>query len=95
MTRRRRLDALEAAHWRRMVAQAAPPGITVDAILDECIRFLEIPVEQQWREYPNFTEDQRREMSPLLPAIRRARWGHRRCLGSGHKRPDDRTQSHG
>ena len=81
MTSRQRLNALEARHWRRMVAQVAPPGLTVDAILDACIRFLEMPVEQQWREYPNFTEGQRREMATWLPAIRRARWGHRRPRG--------------
>jgi hypothetical protein len=80
MTLRTRMETLEAAHWRRAVAQVAPPDITIDAILDECIRFLEMPDEQQWREYPNFTEDQRREMASWLPAIRRARWGHRRPL---------------
>jgi hypothetical protein len=78
MTSRQRLDALEAAHWRWMVAQAAPPNIRVDAILEQCIRFLEMPVEQQRREYPDFTDDERREMYTWLPAIRRARWGRRR-----------------
>jgi hypothetical protein len=78
MTRRQRLDALEARHWRRMAAQAAPPDLTVDAILEQCIRFLEMPVEQQRREYPDFTADERHEMATWLPAIRRARGGHRR-----------------
>jgi hypothetical protein len=95
MTLRTRMETLEAAHWRRMVAQVAPPRLTVDAILDEAIGFLEMPVEQQRREYPDFTADERREMSAWLPAIRRVRWGHRRCLGSGHKRPGYSTQSHG
>jgi hypothetical protein len=81
MTSRQRLDALEAAHWRRMVAQAAPSDITVDAILEQCIHFLEMPVEQQRREYPDFTDDERRKMYTWLPAIRRARWGHRRQRG--------------
>jgi hypothetical protein len=77
----RRLDVLEAAHWRRMVAGMVPPAITVDAVLDECIHFLTMPNEQQRREYPDFTDDERREMSTWLPAIRRARWGHRRPRG--------------
>jgi hypothetical protein len=81
MTLRTRMKTLEAAHWRRMVAQVAPPHLTVDAILDEAIRFLEMPVEQQRREYPDFTDDERREMSTWLPAIRWARWGHHRPHG--------------
>jgi hypothetical protein len=78
MTSRQRLDALEAWHWRRAAAEVAPPNLTVDAILDECIRFLTMDSDAQRREYPDFTEDQRREMATWLPAIRRARWGHRR-----------------
>jgi hypothetical protein len=77
MTSRRRLDALEARHWRRAVAQVAPPGLPVDTILDECIRFLTMDPDAQRREYPNFTEDERRTMATWLPAIRRARGGHR------------------
>ena len=79
MSTRQRIDALEVTHWRRAVAAMAPPGLTVDAILEECIRFLEMPPDQQRREYPNFTEAERREMSTWLPAIRRARWAHRRA----------------
>jgi hypothetical protein len=80
MTSRQRLDALEAAHWRRMVPQVAPPGITVDAILDQCIHFLTMDPDAQRREYPNYTEAERRKMATWLPAIRRARWPHRRPL---------------
>jgi hypothetical protein len=81
MTSRQRLDALEARHWRRMVARAAPPNITVDAILEQCIHFLEMPVEQQRREYPDFSDDERCEMSTWLSVIQRARWGHHRPRG--------------
>jgi hypothetical protein len=81
MTSRQRLDALEARHWRRTVAQVAPPGMSVDTILDECIRFLTMDPDAQRREYPNYSEAERREMSTWLPAIRRARWGHRRPRG--------------
>jgi hypothetical protein len=79
MTLRTRMETLEAVHWRRMVAQAAPPGITVDAILDQCIHFLTMDPDAQRREYPTFTEAERREMSTWLPAIRWARWAHRRA----------------
>ena len=81
MTNRRRLETLEAAHWRRSIAQMVPPGITVDAVLDQCIHFLTMDPDAQRREYPDFTEDQRREMATWLPAIRRARWGNRRPRG--------------
>jgi hypothetical protein len=40
MIGRQRLDALEAWHWRQVVAEVAPQNLAVDAILDECIRFL-------------------------------------------------------
>ena len=82
MNTRRRIDALEVAHWRREVArmlEAMHAPHTVDAVLDQCIRFLEMPPDQQRREYPNFTEAEHREMSTWLPAIRRARWAHRRA----------------
>jgi hypothetical protein len=81
MTSRQRLDALEAAHWRQMIAEMVPPGITLDAVLEACIHFLTMPPDEQRREYPDYTEDERREMSTWLPAIRRARWGHRRPRG--------------
>ena len=73
----RRIEALEVAQWRRMVTAAAPPGFTGDEVLDEVIRFLEMPMEQQRHDYPNYTEDERREMRTWLPMIRRARWAHR------------------
>jgi hypothetical protein len=73
MTMRRRLERVETAYWRQMVAQAAPPGITFDAILDQCIRFLTMPPETQRAEFPHYTEDERTEMQTWLPAIRRAR----------------------
>jgi hypothetical protein len=72
----RRVEALEAARWRRAATDAAPPGFTADDVLDQCIRFLEMPLEQQRCDYPHYTDDERREMSTWLPAIRRARSVH-------------------
>jgi hypothetical protein len=48
----RHVEALEAARWRRAATDAAPPGFTADDVLDQCLRFLEMPLEQQRCDYP-------------------------------------------
>jgi len=76
MSGRRRLEALEVAYWRRAAeAAAAPAGFTGEAVLEQCIRFLTLPPDQQRAECPQFTEAERAEMCTWLPALRRARWG--------------------
>jgi hypothetical protein len=82
MSLERRLQRIEGQCWRdetaRILAAMQAP-FSVDPVLDEAIRFLTMPPDQQRHEYPNFTEAERREMSTWLPAIRRARWAHRRA----------------
>jgi hypothetical protein len=74
-----RLQRLEVARWRREAAKAgAPHGYSADIILAQSVRFLETPIEQRIREYPNFTEAEHREMQTWLPTVRRARWAGRR-----------------
>ena len=68
-----RLQRLEIAHWRRSVAQAAAgTPFSVDDILEQSLRFLETPLDQRMRDYPDFTEAEHREMQSWLPAIRLA-----------------------
>jgi hypothetical protein len=73
-----RLQRLEVAQWRRSAALAGEPhGYSADVILEESIRFLEIPLDQRLQAYPHFTEAEHREMQTWLPTIRRARWAGR------------------
>jgi hypothetical protein len=69
----RRLDALEAAHWRRKVARYCPPGFTPEEFLDRAIRWLELPIEAQQASMPNFTAAELQIIRSWLPSLRRAR----------------------
>jgi hypothetical protein len=68
---------LEVAHHRRLFEQYTPPGWTTDAFMAAAIRWLEMPLDQQRADMPNYTESERREMNSWLPALRRARWARR------------------
>jgi hypothetical protein len=73
-----RLQRLEIARWRQSVAQVVVgTPFSVDDVLDESLRFLEMPLDQRVRAYPRFTEAEHREMQTWLPALRRARWAGR------------------
>jgi hypothetical protein len=73
MSTRRRIGALEVAHRRRAAVAMAQPGLTVDAILDQGIRFLTMPPARQREDYPHYTNAEPAERQSWLPAIRRAR----------------------
>jgi hypothetical protein len=74
MTRQRRLDALEAALWRHMVAEMCEgTPVTPQALLDEAIRVFSLPRDAQRVWGPEFTDTQFDEALTWLPAIRRAR----------------------
>jgi hypothetical protein len=68
-----RLQRLEIARWRRSVAQAIQgTPFSVDDVLEQSIRFLETPIEQRIRDYPDFTPAEHETMQTWLPAIRLA-----------------------
>jgi hypothetical protein len=47
-----RLQRLEVARWRRHVAlMVAGTGVSVDDVLEESIRFLEMPLDQRLQAY--------------------------------------------
>lgn len=73
-----RLRTLEVAWWRQSVADtlraSANAALTVDAVLEETVRFLEMPRAQR-RLTPSgakFTDAEHAEMETWLPVIRRA-----------------------
>jgi hypothetical protein len=69
-----RLERLEARSHRRMAAEAgAARGFTADQILDEAIRWLSLPPEEQAAVCPHFTPEEMCIMRSWLPGIRRAR----------------------
>jgi hypothetical protein len=68
-----RLQRLEIARWRRSVAQAIQgTPFSVDDVLAQSIRFLETPIEQRLRDYPEFSPDEHATMQTWLPVIRLA-----------------------
>jgi hypothetical protein len=73
MNARRRVEALEAAHYRKMAAAYRVPGYTVDTMLEAMIRWLEMSPEQQAASMPEFTPAELAEIRAWLPGIRRAR----------------------
>ena len=76
MTLHRRLERLEILETRRQVARYVPhgpPGLTVDALLDFAIQWLEQPLEQLQQAWPQFTLDELRETQSWLRRYRRAR----------------------
>jgi hypothetical protein len=74
----RRLNMLEVTWWRQSVADmllaSASALLTVDAVLEETVRFLEIPKAQRvlTPSGAKFTDAEHAEMETWLPAIRRA-----------------------
>jgi hypothetical protein len=76
MTRRNRIEALEAAHWRQMVAElCTDTPVNPDALLDEALRVFSMPRAQQRAKYPGYSDAEWDEAQSWLPAIRRARYG--------------------
>jgi hypothetical protein len=77
MTIRQRLaqvERLEARSHRRMAAEAgAARGFTADQILDETIRWLRLPPDEQVARCPHFTPEEMCIMRSWLPGIKRAR----------------------
>ena len=73
MTRRRRIEDLEVAHHRRILARVAPPG-RADDVLDLAIQWLEMSRAQQRTDMPQFTEAELTEINSWLPAFRRMRF---------------------
>jgi hypothetical protein len=57
------------AAWTLVTTLNCATCDTVDAILEQCIRFLTMPPDQQRAEFPNDTEAERREMNTWLPGL--------------------------
>ena len=72
MNRRQRLDRLEVAATRQYVKRFVPAGETVDTLLAFGIRFLDRPLDELARDWPQFSHDQLREIQSYLPGYRRA-----------------------
>jgi hypothetical protein len=76
MTRQRRLELLEVRWHRRMATEAgALYGFSADQILEETIRWLSLPPDEQRASLPHYTPEELALMRSWLPAIRRARRG--------------------
>jgi len=76
MTMKRRIEALEVAHHRRILARVAPPG-RADDLLELAICFLEQPPEQQRADMRGYSASEWAEINSWLPALHRARWAGR------------------
>jgi hypothetical protein len=69
-----RIERLEARSHRRLAAEAgATRGFTADQILDEAIRWLSLPPDEQAAVCPHYSPEELAEMRSWLPGIRRAR----------------------
>lgn len=69
-----RIERLEARSHRRLAAEAgATRGLTADQILDEAIRWLSLPPDEQAAVCPHFTPEEMFIMRSWLPGIKRAR----------------------
>jgi hypothetical protein len=69
-----RLEQLEARSHRLMAAEAgAARGFTADQILDEAIRWLSWPPDEQAAVCPQFRAEEMSIMRSWLPGIKRAR----------------------
>jgi hypothetical protein len=69
-----RLERLEArSHWLMAAEAGAARGFTADQILDEAIRWLNLPPEEQAALCPHFTPEEMFIMRSWLPGIKRAR----------------------
>jgi hypothetical protein len=76
MRHKQRLLALEIADIRRMAAEGgAPYGFTADQMLDEAIRFLQSPPDEQKRQFPGYSDAEWCALWACLPLYRLARRG--------------------
>ena len=77
MTLQRRLERLEILETRRQVARYVPhgpPGLTVDALLDFAIQWLEQPLELLQQAWPQFTLDELGRSRAGCPCIGGHAW---------------------
>jgi hypothetical protein len=70
------LEAIEVRRQRQLASEAAQSlGLSLNHILDEAIRVLALPMDEQRVLLPGCTDAERRHMQTLRPWIWRARYG--------------------